>query len=114
MSHTGKVAIITGAGSGLGQAAALKLAEKGASIVVVDLVEETGLATVKQIEKLGAKAIFVQADVSKASDVENYVKKQLKSSVESICSSTTQGSQGLVLNSSNTRLSSSTRLSILT
>lgn len=86
MSHAGKVAIITGAGSGLGQAAALKLAEKGASIVVVDLVEETGRETVKQIEKLGSKAIFVQADVSKAPEVENYVKKQSKSSGESTCS----------------------------
>ena len=74
MNHTGKVAIITGAGSGLGQAAALKLAEQGASIVVVDLVEETGLETVKKIEQLGSKAIFVQADVSKADQVENYVK----------------------------------------
>ncbi|MGE6574994.1 SDR family NAD(P)-dependent oxidoreductase [Paenibacillus xylanexedens] len=78
MSHAGKVAIITGAGSGLGQAAALKLAEKGASIVVVDLVEETGLETVKQIEKLGSKAIFVKADVSKAPEVENYVKKTVE------------------------------------
>lgn len=78
MSHTGKVAIITGAGSGLGQAAALKLAEKGASIVVVDLVEATGQETVKQIEALGGKAIFVQADVSKAVDVENYVKKTVE------------------------------------
>lgn len=78
MSHAGKVAIITGAGSGLGQAAALKLAEKGASIVVVDLVEETGLETVKQIEKLGSKAIFVKADVSKAPEVENYVKRAVE------------------------------------
>lgn len=92
MSHTGKVAIITGAGSGLGQAAALKLAEQGASIVVVDLVEKTGLETVKQIEQLGSKAIFVQADVSKAAEVENYVKKRSKLSVELICSSTMRAS----------------------
>lgn len=75
MATDQKVAIITGAGSGLGQAAALKLAKNGAVISVVDVSEKAGLETVKLIEEQGGKAIFIQADVSKAADVENYVKK---------------------------------------
>lgn len=68
-----KTAIITGAGSGLGQAAALSLAEQGINIAVVDVNEEGGNETVKQVKEAGADAIFIKADVSKAEDVKNYV-----------------------------------------
>ncbi|CDZ98914.1 Levodione reductase [Jeotgalicoccus saudimassiliensis] len=68
-----KTAIITGAGSGLGQAAALSLAEQGINIAVVDVNAEGGNETVKQAKEAGADAIFIKADVSKAEDVKNYV-----------------------------------------
>lgn len=68
-----KTAIITGAGSGLGQAAALSLAEQGINIAVVDVNEQGGNETVKQVKEAGADAIFIKADVSKAEDVKNYV-----------------------------------------
>lgn len=68
-----KTAIITGAGSGLGQAAALSLAEQGVNIAVVDVNEEGGNETVDMVKEKGADALFIKADVSKAEDVKNYV-----------------------------------------
>lgn len=68
-----KVAIITGAGSGLGQATAIRLAEEGINIAVVDLNENGGQETVDKVKALGADAFFIKADVSKVEDVQNYV-----------------------------------------
>ncbi|MFG6116125.1 SDR family NAD(P)-dependent oxidoreductase [Halobacillus sp. MO56] len=68
-----KVAIITGGGSGLGQSTALRLAEEGVNIVVVDIDEEGGNETVEMVKKSGVEAIFIKADVSKADEVKNYV-----------------------------------------
>lgn len=70
-----KVAVITGGGSGLGQAAALRLAEEGIAISVVDVSEAAGKETVRLIEEKGSKAIFIKADVSKAEEVKHYVDK---------------------------------------
>ena len=72
-----KVAIITGAGMGMGQAGALLFAREGAKVVVVDWNAEAGEETVKMIREAGGEAIFVRADVSKARDVENMVKKTI-------------------------------------
>jgi len=60
-----KVAIITGGGQGIGKATALRFAEEGASLAIVELNEEAGKSVVSEIEGMGQKAIFVQADVSK-------------------------------------------------
>ncbi|SIS66255.1 SDR family NAD(P)-dependent oxidoreductase [Salimicrobium flavidum] len=68
-----KVGIITGAGSGLGQATAVQLAEQGVNIAVVDIDEEGGRETVEKVNKAGAEAIFVKADVAKLEEVKNYV-----------------------------------------
>ncbi|MEW4370758.1 SDR family NAD(P)-dependent oxidoreductase [Paenibacillus kandeliae] len=68
-----KVAIITGGGSGLGLSTALKLAEAGVNITIVDISEAAGVAAVEQLEAKGVKALFVQADVSQAQDVKHYV-----------------------------------------
>ncbi len=74
----GKTAIITGGGSGFGQATAIKLAEKGANICIVDISEEKGQESVALCEEAGATAIFVQADVSKLEDVKRYVAETME------------------------------------
>ncbi|WKA59393.1 glucose 1-dehydrogenase [Planococcus shenhongbingii] len=67
------IAIITGAGSGLGQATAVRLAKDGVNIAVVDVNEKGGNETVEMVKKLGHDAIFIKADVSKAEEVKKYV-----------------------------------------
>ena len=70
----GKVAIITGSGSGMGEATALLFAKEGAKVIVAEIVEQGGLATVQAIEKDGGEAVFVKTDVSKREDVAAIVK----------------------------------------
>ena len=61
-----RVALITGAGSGIGYQTAILFAREGAAIVAVDINEAGGAATVAEIEASGGSAIFVRADVSQA------------------------------------------------
>ncbi len=70
-----KVALITGGASGIGRETALLFAREGAAVVVCDVDVRGGQETVAQIEALGAQAIFVDADVSKAADCETMVAK---------------------------------------
>ena len=58
------VALVTGAGAGIGQGCALELAAAGADVIVNDIDAAAGQATAEQIRKLGRKSLFVQADVS--------------------------------------------------
>lgn len=69
-----KVAIITGATSGIGREAALLFAEHGAKLVIAGRREQEGADTVALIRKSGGDGIFVKTDVAKASDVERLVK----------------------------------------
>jgi len=69
-----KVAIITGAGAGMGRAAALLFTKEGAKVVVADYVAEDGEETVKMIKGAGGEAIFVKTDVSKTEDVKKMVR----------------------------------------
>ena len=69
----GKVALITGAGQGLGRVAAELFAREGAKVVVAEFSEESGRETVAAIEDAGGTAAFVQVDVSKADQVERMV-----------------------------------------
>ena len=68
-----KAVVITGAGSGIGQATALLFARKGAKVAVVDLEKEAGAKTVDIIKDNGGEAIGVIADVSRASDAHRMV-----------------------------------------
>jgi len=64
-----KVALITGAGSGIGREAALLFASEGASVVVADVGDDAGRETVSQIETAGGRARFFHVDVSRADEV---------------------------------------------
>ncbi len=77
MDFTGKVALITGGGGGIGRATALAFAKAGAKVVVVDRDAAAGEATAGIIKQQGGEAKFVAADVTKSADVANYVKETL-------------------------------------
>ncbi len=69
----GKVAIITGAGSGIGRASALLFAQEGAKVVIADLSESAGVETVGQVQAAGGDAIYVATDVRREAQVEAMV-----------------------------------------
>lgn len=73
-----KVAIITGAGSGIGKATALLFAEEGAKVVVSDISEENGRAAVKDIKANGGEALFFKADSASPGDNEALVNETIK------------------------------------
>ncbi len=73
MRLQGKVALITGAGSGIGRESAVLFAREGARVVVVDVNEAGGEETVRTVRSAGGEAVFVHADVSKASDAQRMI-----------------------------------------
>ncbi|SFI56659.1 SDR family NAD(P)-dependent oxidoreductase [Bacillus sp. 103mf] len=68
MKLAGKIVVVTGGGIGIGRSTALLLAGRGAKVIVTDIDEEGGQATVEEIVELGGDAIFVTHDMSKQSD----------------------------------------------
>lgn len=72
-SLEGKVALVTGGGSGIGRASGLAFAREGAKVVVADVKVKGGEETVKMIKDAGREAIFVKANVSNAFDIENLI-----------------------------------------
>jgi 3alpha(or 20beta)-hydroxysteroid dehydrogenase len=73
----GKVALVTGGGSGIGRAICLEFAKSGAKVVCIDINSELGEKTVSLIKNQGGESTFIYADVTKASDVENFVKQSV-------------------------------------
>lgn len=73
-----KVALVTGAGSGIGEAIAMAFAAQGAKLVLTDVDTKGGERVMKQVKKLKTDAIFVKADVSVPADCERQVKEAVK------------------------------------
>src|SRR3989442_6604680 len=90
----GKVALVTGAGSGIGRASALTFAREGTKVVVADVVVEGGEETSGMIKRAGGEALFVKADVSQAAEVEALINKTLATYGRLDCAHNNAGIEG--------------------
>ena len=72
-----KKAIVTGAGQGIGRSIAIKFAQEGADVAIVEMNPATGIETQREIEKLGRMALSVTVDVANLNQVQDMVKQVL-------------------------------------
>jgi NAD(P)-dependent dehydrogenase (short-subunit alcohol dehydrogenase family) len=96
MDFTGKVALITGGGGGIGRATALGFALRGAKVMVVDADATSGQASTDIIAQRGGTAAFVQADVTQSASVRDYVQKTLDAYGRIDCFFNNAGIEGAV------------------
>ena len=75
---TGKKALVTGAASGIGKACAIGMAKAGADVAVGDLNSKMGKETVKEIQGLGRKSLFVHCDVTDVNQVSKMVQQVVR------------------------------------
>ncbi|HTW60105.1 MAG TPA: SDR family NAD(P)-dependent oxidoreductase [Terriglobales bacterium] len=87
LSLKSKVAVVTGAASGIGRGIALRLAEMGAFVAVLDIDLKNGAATAKKIRALGGESVFLKCDVRRASDCRSAVEAVIaeKKKIDILC-----------------------------
>jgi NAD(P)-dependent dehydrogenase (short-subunit alcohol dehydrogenase family) len=90
----GKVTLVTGAGSGIGRAAAVAFAREGAKVVAADVDVAGGQETIRLIQEQGGEATFVKADVSQAAQVEDMVQKTVATYGRLDCAFNNAGIEG--------------------
>ena len=90
----GKIAVVTGAGAGIGRATALLFAREGARVTVADRNEASGRQTAEQIRAAGGESLFVQTDVSLSDQVEAMVAKTVEAFGGLDCASNNAASGG--------------------
>ena len=78
MDLTDKVAIVTGAGQGIGRAIALRLAAAGATVVIAEMNRKVGEEVAKEIEALGRKSLVIEVDVSKLDQTQRMAQQTLE------------------------------------
>jgi len=100
-SLIGKVALVTGASSGIGRASALAFAREGAKVAVADVSVEGGEETVSLVKKAGGDALFVKTDVAKAAEVEALVARVVQAYGRLDCAFNNAGIEGGAGNTQN-------------
>ena len=91
----GKVALVTGSGSGIGRASALAFAREGAKVVGADVVVDGGQETVRLIRAAGGEGLFVKTDVSRAAEVEALLTQTIATYGRLDCAHNNAGVEGM-------------------
>jgi NAD(P)-dependent dehydrogenase (short-subunit alcohol dehydrogenase family) len=91
----GKVALVTGAGSGIGRATAVLFSSQGANVIVADISADGGEETVRMIKETGNDAIFIQVDVTQPDEVEALINKAVENYGRLDCAHNNAGSPGI-------------------
>ena len=92
----GKVALVTGGGSGIGRAAALAFAREGAIASIADVAVEAGEETARMIRQSGSEAVFIQCDVASAVEVKAMVDKTVEAYGRLDCAFNNAGIEGVI------------------
>jgi NAD(P)-dependent dehydrogenase (short-subunit alcohol dehydrogenase family) len=90
----GKVALITGAGSGIGRATSIIFAREGARLILADVVADAGQETLQAVKEAGVEAVFLQTDVAQASAVEALIAKAVATYGRLDCAFNNAGIEG--------------------
>ncbi len=99
----GRIALVTGASTGIGRATALAFAREGAKVVAADVAEEAGEATVREIRERSGEGLFVRADVSRADEVEALVARVVDTHGRLDCAFNNAGIEGAAATTTNLR-----------